>query len=55
MRPDKLYLMDICHAADDIVLMTSEQTCETFIQSMPLRRATLQAILEIGEATLRIS
>ena len=55
MRPDKLYLMDICHAADDIVLMTSDQTCETFIQSMPLRRATLQAILEIGEATARIS
>lgn len=55
MRPDKLYLMDILQAADDIALLVSGQTQDTFLNSMPHRRATLQAILEIGEAISRVS
>ena len=55
MRPDSLYLADILAAADDVRILVSEQTFESFARAMPIRRAALQAILEIGEAAANVS
>jgi len=55
MRADKLYLVDIIQAAEDIGRLTSGMEFESFSQTMPVRRATLQAITEIGEATAKVS
>ena len=55
MRADKLYLVDIIQAAEDIGRLISGMETETFVQTMSARRATLQAIIEIGEATAKVS
>lgn len=55
MRSDELYLRDMVTAAHDVAVLVAGQTRESLEASMPIRRALLQALTEIGEAAARVS
>lgn len=55
MRSDELYLHDILIACHDIADFVEGQDFEEFVNNRMMRRAIMQALTEIGEASARVS
>lgn len=55
MRPDKLYLVDIVDAADDIAEFISELEEELFYRDHKTQSAVLQKLIVVGEAAARLT
>ena len=54
-RSERLYLTDIIDSAEAITRMIGSRSRAEFLADEVLRRAVLQALIEIGEATSRLS
>ena len=55
MRPERLYLLDIVEAADNVVLHIAGQDREGFLGNVTIRAAVLHELTVIGEGASRLS
>jgi len=55
MRPERLYLLDIVQAADNIVLHVAGQDRKGFLGNVTARAAVLHELTIIGEGTTRLT
>ena len=55
MRRDRLFLADICSAADDISAFLEGVSRDAFLTNKMLQSAVLQKLIVIGEAAARVS
>ena len=49
MRPERLYLLDIIEAADNVVIHIAGQDRESFLGDVTTRAAVLHELTVIGE------
>ena len=54
MRPERLYLLDIVEAADNIVVHLAEHDQSAFLGNVTIRAAVLHELTVIGEAAARL-
>ena len=54
MRPERLYLLDIIEAADNIAIHIGARDRATFLGDVTVRAAVLHELTVIGEATARL-
>ena len=55
MRRERLYLLDIIKAVDNIASMIAATDRDSFIADIILRQAVVYSLMTIGEATAHIS
>lgn len=55
MRPERLYLLDIVEAADNVVLHIAGQDRDGFVGNVTARAAVLHELTVIGEAAAKLS
>ncbi|MBZ5638615.1 MAG: DUF86 domain-containing protein [Acidobacteriia bacterium] len=54
MRPERLYLLDIVEAAENIVVHLAGRDREAFVGKVTIRAAVLHELTVIGEAAARL-
>ena len=55
MRPERLYLLDIIEAADNVVIPIAGQDRESFLGNVTTRAAVLHELTVIGEGASRLT
>lgn len=54
MRPERLYLLDMVEAADNVVIHISGQERDSFLVNVTARAAVLHELAVIGEGAARL-